>query len=142
MRHGTWVVVADGKKALLLHNTGSAVEPDLQVLYKDVQVNPPTSAQGTERPGRNADPVYGKSAMENTDWHQIAEDKFAHTVAGWVNAAALEKEFETLVVVAPARTLGELRKHFHKETQSRIIQEVDKDLTRHTVAEIAKLLST
>ena len=53
---------------------------------------------------------------------------------------ALRNEFESLVIVAPPRTLGELRKHYHKEVQKRLAGEVAKDLTGHPVAEIEKIL--
>ena len=52
----------------------------------------------------------------------------------------LRHEFETLVVVAPPRTLGELRKHYHVEVARRIVAELPKDLVNTPVAEIEKIL--
>ena len=54
---------------------------------------------------------------------------------------ALANEFESLIVVAPPKTLGELRKHYHKEVSRRLIGELDKDLTGHPVPDIEKALN-
>jgi protein required for attachment to host cells len=53
---------------------------------------------------------------------------------------ALRGDFESLIVVAPPRTLGELRKHYHKEVEKRLTGEIAKDLTGHTVEAIEKNL--
>ena len=82
MKNGTWVVVADGRKVLYLHNHGDNDFIDLRVLDHREQVNPPTRDQGTDQPGRAYDGTGpGRSAMEAADWHQIAEDRFARQVA-------------------------------------------------------------
>jgi protein required for attachment to host cells len=43
-------------------------------------------------------------------------------------------------VVAPARTLADLRRAFHDDVKKKIVAEVDKDLTKHPVGEIEKHL--
>jgi protein required for attachment to host cells len=44
------------------------------------------------------------------------------------------------VIVAPARTLAELRRVFHPDVKKRILTEVEKDLTNHPVYGIEKHL--
>ena len=51
---------------------------------------------------------------------------------------ALANEFASLVFVAPPKTLGELRKLYHKEVSSRLRGELGKDLTGHPVTGIEK----
>jgi protein required for attachment to host cells len=46
-----------------------------------------------------------------------------------------------LVVVAPPRTLADLRSAFHADVQARIIAEINKDLTKHPVGDIEKHLT-
>jgi protein required for attachment to host cells len=53
---------------------------------------------------------------------------------------ALRNEFDSLVVVAPPKTLGELRKHYHKEVEKRLAAEVPKDLTNMPIEEIERIL--
>jgi protein required for attachment to host cells len=46
-----------------------------------------------------------------------------------------------LIVVAPPAALGEMRKHYHKEVQSRLVGEIAKDLANHPVPEIEKIIA-
>jgi protein required for attachment to host cells len=47
---------------------------------------------------------------------------------------------KALVVVAPPRTLADLRNAFHPEVKTCIVAEINKDLTNHPVGDIAKHL--
>jgi protein required for attachment to host cells len=51
------------------------------------------------------------------------------------------RKVPALVVVAPPKTLADLRSAFHADVQARIIAEVNKDLTRHPVGDIEKHLT-
>ena len=137
------VFVGDGEKALFLRNKGDALYPNLVVEQVLEQENPASREQGTDQPGRlnRGRPSNNKSAVEPTDWHQLAKDRFARDVADALYKAAHQNKFERLVVVAPPATLGELRKAFHKEVSGRIVAEVDKSLTSHPVYEIEKIFS-
>ena len=83
--------------------------------------------------------AHNRSAYEETDFHQLEEDRFA-AQAEMLKQRALRNEFESLVVVAPPKTLGELRKHYHKEVEKRLAAEVPKDLTTMPVEEIERIL--
>jgi protein required for attachment to host cells len=140
--HDAWILVGDGRRALLLRNAGTPQRPSLDVLnvLRDGK-NPPTREQGAERPGRVMQSLTGiRSAVEQTDWHEIVEKNFAREIAGKLNSAAHAGRFQRLVLIAPPRTLSELRAHLHPESKKRIIVEIDKDLTKHPVPEIARLL--
>jgi len=41
-----------------------------------------------------------------------------------------------LVIVAPPKTLADLREAFHADVKARVIAEINKDLTKHPVSEI------
>jgi len=45
------------------------------------------------------------------------------------------------VIVAPPRTLADLRAAFHPDVQGLIIAEINKDLTKHPVGEIEQHLT-
>jgi protein required for attachment to host cells len=85
--------------------------------------------------------VTGRSAVEQTDWHEIAEEQFAASVASKLNEAALQNRFEKLIIVAPPNSLAALRKNLDPKTSQRVVAEIDKDLTKHPVPEIARLLT-
>ena len=134
------VLVADGRKLLFLRNQGDEARMDLHIEAHQEQQNPPTREQGTDVPGRSFTSGGRRSAMEETDFHQIEEDRFAAEAATILRDRALDGDFKTLVVVAPPRTLGELRKHYHKEVASRIVHELNKDLTGFPVEDIEAAL--
>jgi protein required for attachment to host cells len=140
--HNSFVVVADGKKMLFFRNEGDAAYPKLEVERKLETPDAPDRDQKTDAPGRaaSASGGAGRSAYEEADFHQIEEDRFAVETAELLRKRALRNEFESLIIVAPPRTLGELRKHYHKEVEKRLAGEVAKDLTGHPVAEIEKIL--
>ena len=139
--HNAMVVVADGRKMLFLRNEGDNVHLNLQVERKRVQDNPDNIDQRTDAPGRTFSSVgTGRSAYEETDFHQLEEDRFAAETAELLKKRALNNDFESLIIVAPPRTLGELRKHYHKEVSDRLTAELDKDLTGHTVPQIEEAL--
>ena len=134
--HGALLLVADGKKFLLLRNGGDSRRPALVFEGGGEKENPSTKVQGTDRPGRFAGYGGSRSAMEQTDFHQLEEDRFADDIAELLEKLAEAGDFERLIVVAPARTLAELRRCFGGTLRSRIVAEIDKDLTHVTIREL------
>jgi protein required for attachment to host cells len=140
--HNSFVVVADGKKMLFFRNEGDAEFLKLEVDGKREQADLPDRELKSDDAGRafDASGGAGRSAYEEVDFHQLEEDRFAAETAEILKQRALRNEFDSLIIVAPPRTLGELRKHYHKEVQKRLTGEVAKDLTGHPVPEIEKIL--
>ncbi len=134
-----YVLVGDGRKALFLRNHGDEKFPNLKVERVFEHENPPTREQGTDRPGRAFASVgQRRSGTEQTDWHDLEEQRFARTVADVFEELVRANKTKALVVVAPARTLSELRSAFHADVKARIVAEIDKDLTKHPVHEIER----
>lgn len=139
--HHTWVVVGDGEKALFFRNEGDAELPNLQVIDVMDHPNPPTSEQGTDRPGRAFASVgTHRSAMQETNWHKLEKHRFAKHVADALYTAAHAGKFDKLVLVAPPMTLGDLRKSMHPEVSDRVVAEVSKTLTGMPAHEIERNL--
>jgi protein required for attachment to host cells len=141
--HDAFVFVGDGRKALFLRNEGDEKFPNLKTERVFVDDNPPTHEQGTDRPGRTFKSAgsSNRSGVENTDWHDLEETRFARQVAGALEKLVRERNPKALVVVAPPRALADLRQAFHAQVKSRIIAEIDKDLTKHPVDQIEKHLA-
>ena len=137
------VFVGDGRKALFLRNAGDEKFPHLKTERVFVDQNPATHDQGTDKPGRvfaAAAPGSRRSAVEPTDWHELEEHRFARMVAEAFEKLVRERKVKAAVIVAPPRTLAELRQAFHNDVKTRIIAEIDKDFTKHPVYEIEKHL--
>lgn len=142
VHNGAWVLVGDGRKALFFINKGSRDLLDLRVVETRIDENPATRDQGTDRPGRAFASVGGgRSAVGDTDWHEIEEERFARAIAERINAGAEANEFSEIVIVAPPKTLGEIRKDLSKKAQGKVAGELAKDLTRHPLADIEKALT-
>jgi protein required for attachment to host cells len=142
--HDALVLVGDGERAVFFRNKGSVVRPDLVVQRVLEQQNPPTREQGSDRPGRLA-PGHAdtqRSATEETDWHQLAEDRFASDIADALYRSAHANEFQRLIIVAPPKVLGTLRKTLHKEVIERIEAEVPRELATQTVNSIRNELAS
>ncbi len=140
--HGkiTWVVVADGQHATVYHNDGP--NKGLQVVdglggHRD---GPRSHDLITGSAGRSQGSAgaHGASAMTpRTDPHEQEEARFTEHLAGEINHAALEKQFDRLILAAPPRTLGILRKSLSSHATERVIAELDKDLTKSSHDDLA-----
>ena len=137
-----YVFVGDGRKALFLRNDGDAMFPKLQTERVMTHDNPPTREQGTDRPGSSHASVGSRrSSMEQTDWHEIEEQRFAKEVADALAVLVREKHVSALIIAAPPRTLAELRRAFHPDVTRLIIAEIDKDFTHQPVHDIERRLT-
>lgn len=142
LKHGTWVLIADGEKALFLENQTDGENPHLEVFREEEQDNPPNREQAANRRGRfNDGPSVHRSAVDDTDWHQLAKDRFAKELAEILYDKAHGGEFDSIVLVAPPNTLGELRDEIHQEVSQRVIGEIPKTLTNHPIEEVEKIVS-
>ena len=109
--HNAAVLIVDGRKMLFLRNEGDATHLNLVVEHAQEDLNPADRDQKTDAAGRAPSSLSGQSTMDEPDYHQQEEDRFAAEVADLLKRRALGNEFESLLVVAPPRMLGELRKH-------------------------------
>ena len=135
------VLVTDGRKTLFFRNHGDVNQIDLRTEAHDERADAKDSEMKTDSPGTtNQSGGFGHSTYEETDFHQLEEDRWAKSAADEVNKRVLAHDFEALAIIAPPKTLGELRKGLHKEAARRVVCEIAKEMTGHTVADIEKLI--
>ena len=141
IKNGTWVVIADGEKALFLRNVTDGENPNLEVIRKEEQDNPKDIDQSANRPGRVGQSAnHGKSAYDDTDWHELAKERFAADLADILYKQAHQGKFDEIVLVASPTVLGELRGQLHQEVSDKVVGEIDKTLTNHTIGDIEKIV--
>jgi protein required for attachment to host cells len=139
---GEWVVVCDGRKALVLENVGDDKFLNLKTREVYEHEDAKTSEIGTDAPGRAINSIDARrSSMEQTDWHEQAENAFLENLVSRLNAAVEAGEARKLVVVAPPRALGVIRQAYSPNLRNAIHAEVDKDLVKLPVHEIEKHLA-
>ena len=141
--NGTLVMALDGTKLLMFRNDGDEKYPVLTTLTHEEADNPPTREHGTDTPGRtHASARDGRSSSyEETDWHEQSKQRFVRHAAEVLDKAAAGRADSGILVIAPAPVLGELRKHYGRATQDRLLSEIVKDLASHLTDDIVDAIS-
>jgi protein required for attachment to host cells len=134
----TWILVADGARARVLMNDGVGKGLQSAVNGEMVHALPPTRELGTDKPGRAQQRgTSGRHAIQpHVDWHRFEKEKFSKEIASLLDSAAERGAFDRLVLIAPPRTLGDLRSVLGQKARSLIHAELDKDLTHVTIREL------
>ena len=136
------VLVADGKKMLFLRNHGDEELIDLRTEAhgerqdrkdRDIKSDGPGSVQQSSG--------YGRSTYEETDFHQLDEDRWAKDAADELKKRALRNDFNALAIIAPPKVLGVLRKELHKEVERRVVLTLNKEMTDRPISDIEELLA-
>lgn len=117
LAHGTVIALIDGKRFELFKNAGNEAEPELAAL--------PSPKLEAHNKGSGA---HHYSSSGNPTGHLLEEDAHAAAVADWLNQQVLGHKIDHLVVIAAPRTLGELRRHYHKQLERVLQGELAKDL--------------
>jgi protein required for attachment to host cells len=126
----TVIAVADGEKLSLFQNGGDAAHPKLTAMASD-EIDASTISSGARH----------SSSAANPDDSQQNEDAFGSGVVDMLNRQVLSGKIKSLVIIASPRTLGEMRKGYHKSLSEVLIGELDKDLTGHSIQDIEKALA-
>lgn len=117
LSHGDVIAVVDGAKFELFRNDGSGTEPALAALPA------PSLHEHDKSSG-----AHHYTSSGNPTGHLLAEDAHAAAVTGWLNQQVLGGKIARLIVIAAPRTLGEMRRHYHKALSSALIGELALDL--------------
>ncbi|WP_395645147.1 host attachment protein [Terricaulis sp.] len=129
MPHGTVVAVLDGKALELFRNSGNEAEPEL------VAVSAPKLVEHNKSGGaRHA------SSSANHAGHQSEEDAHAVAVVDWLNQQVAGHAIQHLVVIAPPKTLGEMRRRYSRPLEAALLREVHKEMTKRSGREILAAL--
>ena len=136
------IVVADSTRARIFttataHSPLSEIEtmlhPESRVHDRAITSDLPGKVKGRDGSG-------GHAFEDKTDLKKHEHAEFARQVAEYVDAAQNEHNFSKLLLVAAPAFLGELRKYLSAETSTKIVIELDKNLTQHSVDDIRKHL--
>ncbi len=135
------VLVADGRKMLFLRNHGDEELIDLRTEAHDERQDRKDSDIKSDAPGTVQQSAgYGRSTYEETDFHQLDEDRWAKDAADELKKRALRNDFDALAIIAPPKVLGVLRKEIHKEVERRIVLTLNKEMTDRPIRDIEELL--
>ena len=143
LRKGHWVVVCDGRKALILENAGDEKFPNLRTKETRDHPDASTREQGASPPGRSFQSVGPRrSAVAQTDWHDEAERGFLKELAERLNSAIEAGETRAITMVASPRALGMIRPMYSLGLRHAIAREIAKDLVKQPVHEIERAITS
>jgi protein required for attachment to host cells len=128
--HGLVVAVVDGEILHLYSNSGDERQVKL-VAFEHGKIEGDNHSSGSRH----------QSSSANPDNSRQEEDSFAAAVAANLNKQVLDGKIDHLFIVATPKTLGELRKHYHKVLEQKLVGELAKDLTGHSVSDIEAALA-
>jgi protein required for attachment to host cells len=138
---GDWVVVCDGRKALILENKGDEKFPNLHTKETHEHPDLPTHEQGSAPPGTSHQSVGAhRSFVRQMDWRDQAERSFLRDLAKRLDDALLRREVKRLTLVASPRALGMIREAYTSGIRHALAQEIAKDVVKFPVHEIERLL--
>jgi protein required for attachment to host cells len=122
------VVVADGGKAILLRNSGTggevALSEERRLTLKDFANDGPSGA-----------------GLQDQSPHDTGEATFAKQLAKTLDKMFDQNAFKSVVLIADAHTLGQLRDAVHKNVEKAVAFTLSKDYTNHTVKQITEALA-
>lgn len=124
--HGTLIAIADGAGLALYRNAGTETALELQAVTAP-KLDPHSKDAGKRHRSSTANP--GKSVL--------AEDALAAAVVEWLNAEAIAGKFDHLIVAAPPKFLGEVRRGYHTTLRAKLLAELPKDIRELPAKEIA-----
>ena len=143
-RKRTLIVVANGAKARFLEPSR-----DYKTLVptRDDMLEPkarrPDRDLVTDKPGRGFSPARDgrRGGFESPhDPHKMEKHNFTARLAETLDKACSARKFDRLVLVAPKRSLGELRTLLSARVRKAVSHEVAKDLTTSTPAALREVL--
>lgn len=127
--HGTIVAVIDGRHFELHRNTGIESEPELLPMASP-RLDDHNKGAGTHH----------HSSAANPDAQTQAEDAHVTAAAEWLNREVQGGKIANLVVIAPPRALGEMRRHYSRQLETVLRKELSKDLVGQKGKEILAAL--
>ena len=139
--HQALVLVADGRKMLFLRNHCDDSQIDLRTEAHEEREDRKDHELKSDAPGTmKQSGGFGRPALDETDFHQQEEERWAKTAAEELKKRALRNDFDALAIIAPPKTLGVLRKELHKEVERRLVLTLGKEMTDRPIPDIEDLL--
>lgn len=132
----TWIIVMDSKKAFFLSKDKDGQLIDLDIKITDEAF---TSNRGG---GQNLRRVHDRIGPQRhiseprKDEKNFHQQWFVKQVADRLDQALKKKQFDQLILVAPAKPLGILRKSLADQVKAVTTLEVEKDYVNHSLKDI------
>jgi protein required for attachment to host cells len=131
MEYKAWIVVADSARARIL---GANKPSGSDLAELEVRYHPESRMKNGEiyadKPGRMQS-MQGKfrTAAGQAPAHELEAERFARSLAEYLDKSHHQKKFDRLVLVASPNFLGNLRNEADGQLQKAVANEINKDLS-------------
>lgn len=139
----TWLLVADGQRARVYRYFGPGRPAEAEGGLSFERAGAPSRAIRTDKAGR-MQPGRGTGGGDfapRANAHEQEEERFLDMVAAEVGGAIDAGGCDEIIIAAPPRALGHLRRVLPPMTLKRIRAEIDKDFTKTEAAKLAPLIA-
>jgi protein required for attachment to host cells len=138
----TWVVVADGAHARILLNEGRANGLAALPGGHFEQENLASGEIASSPPGRVYESAGGQrhSVGFRSDPHEQREREFLSRIVTHLDGELTHGRFDHVIIVAPPKALGHLRKEIKPPLLARVKAEFSHDYAHQTNAELMALI--
>lgn len=132
----TCVVVADGARAKFLEKSKHNLVPILPTHHAvdDVTIHQDKGASTPGRVGKGMATKGTHSYPAHSDWYHFKKEAFATEVAKILHDTVLN--YDRLILIAAPVVLGCLRQHLSPLVACKVVQEIDKNLTKTPLKEV------
>lgn len=135
----TWIVAADASRARVLQVAGrehlleveSLANPEGRLQNREINTDAQGRFAGPDRPG-------GHSSGDEDHTVDHYNELFAKRVGDYLDQARTQHRFDELVLVAPPKFLGALRKELGKEVEKLVADQLPKDLSWFNARELER----
>lgn len=124
-----WIIIADKRLAKIYSKAGNSLE----MIGEAAASEDGKSKMENKQMGRTTDSNGGPARIKYEPSMSPVRRrafKFAHEIADLLDKALEKDAFDRLILVAPPQTLGDLRTALDKRVTSRVLAEINKDLTK------------
>lgn len=135
----TWIVAADASRARVLQvadrerliEVENLLNPEGRLQNREVTSDASGRFPGKDRPG-------GHSSDDETHSVDHLDELFAKRVGEYLDKARNDHRYDELVLVAPPKFLGMMRRKLGKEVEKLVADDLPKDLSWFNAREIER----
>ncbi len=133
----SWVLMLDSKKARILSRNKNGRLEDLgyEIGSEEVRTDSPSTRHDL---GRSYDSVGGGRHIIEPPTSDATQQRmaFAHIVSRFLDTSLKEGKYERLIIIAPQKMLGILRKDMSDAVRDVVDLEIDKNLMQVPIDEV------
>jgi protein required for attachment to host cells len=129
------VLVEDGSRAKILKRENHSLVHAFPTYHADQMINPMDKDSKIGKI-KESHEVTGHAYSSHEEYKDVEKKEFIRKISDIINRNL--KEYDCLVLIAPAERLGEIRGYLQGSVKEKITREINKDLVKTPLDEVFK----